>query len=345
MKAAFITGHGNLEKILIGDLDIPKIEPNEVLIETRYSGLNHLDIFVVNGWPGLDLVMPHILGADGSGVVKEIGSEVTSISEGEKVTINPGLSCGKCKYCLSGKQVFCKQYSILGEHQWGTFSQYFKIPEINIIRIPNSYPLEKAAAAPLTFLTAWRMLKTQADLQSEEIIFIHGAGGGVATAAIQIAKHFGAIVITSTSSPEKIEKAKQLGADYVINYKQDKDYSRYVFKEITNGHGVDVVIDNVGQATFSTSIRLLKPGGRLITCGATTGPNTNLLISQIFWKHLEIKGSTMGNQGEFHNVMKLVLKGKLNPIIDKIFPLRNVKKAVNYLKEGQQFGKVLLEIP
>lgn len=344
MKAAYIKQHGKLEQIAIGTFDVPKIGPNEVLIETKYGALNHLDIFVVLGWPGLSLQFPHIIGADGSGIVKEVGTEVTTVKEGDRVATNPGLSCGKCKKCLSGQQVFCSSFSIKGEHEWGTFSEFFKTPEINVIKIPDSYPLDKAAAAPLVFLTAWRMLKTQANVQPGELVFIHGAGGGVATAAIQIAKYLGAEVITTTSTSEKIEKAKQLGADHVINYIEMPDYGKYVFNELTKRQGVNVVIDNVGKATFQDSIRLLCPGGRLITCGNTTGPETKIWISQIFWKQLEIKGSTMANQGEFREVMKLVLEDKLTPLIDKTFSLEQAREAEEYLNEAAQFGKVLLKI-
>jgi NADPH:quinone reductase-like Zn-dependent oxidoreductase len=344
MRAAYFSEHGNLEQIKIGEVTIPKIGPNDVLIETKYGALNHLDIFVIRGWPGLTLSMPHVIGADGSGIIKEIGSEVSTISEGDRVTINPGISCGKCDMCLSGQQVLCKQFSILGENKWGSFAQYIKIPEINVIKIPEDYPFDKAAAAPLTFLTAWRMLITQAKIKYSDIVFIHGAGGGVSSAAIQIAKYFGAKVIATSSTLEKIEKAKKLGADHVINYKEMKNYSKYVYTDLTNRHGIDIVIDNVGQTTFPTSIQLLRPGGRLITCGVTSGPFTKINIIDIFWKHLEIKGSTMANQAEFREVMKLIFEGKLNPVIDRIYPLENVKEAEQYLSEGNQFGKVLIKV-
>jgi len=344
MRAVYFSEHGNLEQIKIGEVTIPNVGPNDVLIETKFGALNHLDLFVIRGWQGLTLSMPHVIGADGSGIIKEIGSEVTTISEGDRVTINPGISCGKCDMCLSGQQVLCNQFSILGENKWGSFAQYIKIPEINVIKIPENYPFDKAAAAPLTFLTAWRMLTTQAKIKYNDIVFIHGAGGGVSTAAIQIAKYFGAKVIATSSTQEKIEKAKNLGADYVIDYKEMKNFTKYVYTELTNRHGIDIVIDNVGQATFPTSIQLLRPGGRLITCGVTSGPFTKINITDLFWKHLEIKGSTMANQGEFREVMKLIFTGKLSPIIDKVYSIEDVKEAEQYLSEGNQFGKVLIKV-
>jgi NADPH:quinone reductase-like Zn-dependent oxidoreductase len=344
MKAAYISNHGSLDNIQIGEVDEIKIGSNDVLIETHFAALNHLDLFVIKGWSGLNLRMPHVIGADGSGVVKEIGSEVSTLKIGDRVTINPGISCGKCVKCLSGKQVLCKKFGIKGEHEWGTFAKFFKMPEINVLKIPKSFPLDKAAAAPLTFLTAYRMVITLGKTRPGEFIFIHGAGGGVSSAAIQIAKYIGARVVATTSSSEKIEKAEKFGADYVINYKEMRDYSQYVYKEITKRRGIDIVIDNVGNATFNTSIRLLRSGGRLITCGATTGAQVELNLANIFWKHLQIKGTTMSNQGEFHEVMRLIFKGKLNPIIDKIYQLDKAKDAEKYLNEGSQFGKVLLKV-
>lgn len=344
MKAAYISNHGNLDNIQIGEVDDIKIDPNEVLIKTHFAALNHLDLFVIKGWSGLKLKMPHVFGADGSGIVKQIGSEVSTIEIGDMVTINPGISCGKCEKCLSGKQVLCKQFAIKGEHEWGTFAEFFKMPEINILKIPNGFPLDKAAAAPLTFLTAYRMVNTLGKTRPGDFIFIHGAGGGVSSAAVQIAKYLGATVIATTSSSEKIEKTKKLGADYVINYKEMTDYTQLVYKEITKRRGVDIVIDSVGKTTFKTSIRLLRLGGRLITCGATTGSQVELNLANIFWKHLQIKGTTMSNQGEFHEVMKLIFERKLNPIIDKIYSLDKAKEAENYLNDGNQFGKILLKV-
>jgi NADPH:quinone reductase-like Zn-dependent oxidoreductase len=344
MKAAFIKNHGSLDQLLVGDLEPPKIEPNEVLIQAKYAALNHIDVFLIKGWPGLKLSMPHVLGSDGSGIIKEAGAAVTTIREGDKVAINPGLSCGKCEYCLSGNQNFCKSFSIMGEHKRGTYCEYFKIPEENVVLLPTNFSYELAAAAPLVYLTAWRLLKTQANLKKDELVLIHGAGGGVSTAAIQIAKYFGAKVIATTSNQEKMKKAEAIGADHIINYKTNPDYSKTIYSEFTQKRGIDVVVDSVGKLTLPISLRLLKPGGRLVIPGSTTGPKTELDIRQIFWKQLRIFGSTMSNQKEFREVMKLVFSGVLKPVIDKKFKLEEIVDAEKYLNEGKQFGKVIVEI-
>ncbi len=344
MKAAYIKSHGPIDSLEVGDLPVPKLSDNDVLIKTSYGALNHLDLFIIEGWSGLKLQFPHILGADGSGIVAEVGKNVSELREGDRVTTNPTISCGKCKYCLAGNQVFCKDFSIKGEFQWGTFSEFFTTPEVNALPVPNDFPLDKAAAAPLTFLTAYRMIKTQANVKPGDVVFVHGAGGGVSSAAIQIAKYFGAVVIATTSTSEKIERTKALGADYVINYKENTNYTKTVYFDLTNKEGVDVVIDNVGQNTFASSIRMLKPGGIVVTCGSTSGSAVDMQMSNIFWKHLEIKGSTMGNQSEFREVMKLVFKKKIHPIIDNKFQLENVVEAEKYLSQSKQFGKVLIRI-
>lgn len=344
MKAATIESHGKLDQIKVQQVDPPSVGPNDVLVETKYAALNHLDIFVIRGWPGLKLTMPHVIGADGAGVVKEVGSEVSTVVEGDEVAINPGLSCGKCNHCLSGEQVFCEDFSILGENQWGTLAELIKIPEINAIRTPKGFELKYAAAGSLTFLTAYRMLTTQGGIKPGDVVFIHGAGGGVASAAIQIAKFFRAKVITSTSTTEKELKAKELGADHVINYKENQDFTKDVFLNYTDKRGVDIVIDSVGKATFPKSIKMVKPGGKIITCGVTSGPFTKIDLTNVFWKHLEIKGSTMANQSEFREVLNLIFEGKMSPVIDKEFSLDHVKEAMTYLNEGKQFGKIVVKI-
>lgn len=344
MKAAFFKNHGNLDQIEVGEIPAPKCGPTEVLVETSYAALNHLDIFVTIGWSGLKLELPHILGSDASGIVKEVGSLVTTVKPGDKVTINPGISCGKCEMCLSGNQNLCSQYHIKGEHVNGTFAELFTIPEINILKIPENFPMDQAAAAPLSYLTAWRMLTTKAPVKQGDYVFIQGGSGGVATCAIQIAKNFGATVIASTSTEEKLKRLREVGADYVINYKDMPDYTGYVFKEITKRHGIDIVVDSVGAATFKNSLRMLKVNGKLVTCGATTGPNSDIALNAVFWKQLEILGSTMSNMREFHEVMKIIFVGKLKAIIGKQFSLDQAKEAEEYLNSGKQFGKVVLKV-
>lgn len=342
MKAAILPKHGELDVLSIGDIPAPEPTHDELLVRMKFAALNHLDYFVTKGWPGLELKMPHVLGSDGSGIVEAVGPGVTAFKAGDEVTINPGLSCGKCEACLAGEQNLCRSFSIKGEHQAGTFAELFTVPEANAVKVPAGFPMDKAAAAPLVSLTAWRMLVTRARVQPGEVVFIHGAGGGVSTAAIQIAKHLGATVITTTGSPEKAEKARTLGADHVIDYQAMPDYSSHVFKDLTGRRGVDVVIDSVGAKTFATSVRMLRPGGRLVTCGATTGPSTDLDIRQVFWKQLVIMGSTMSNQKEFRDVMRLVFSGKIDPAMDKVLPLDQARQAEEYLLHGGQFGKVLL---
>jgi NADPH:quinone reductase-like Zn-dependent oxidoreductase len=342
-NAVFFEEHGSIDKIIYGKQKVPSLESTEILVKMKYAGLNHLDLFVLQGWPGLNLPLPHIMGSDGAGIVKAIGENVKDFSIGDKVTINPGISCGFCEACLAGRQNFCNKFHIKGEHVSGTFVEYFKINRKNAFKLPPDFPLDLAAAAPLNFLTAWRMLVTLGKVSPRDIILIQGAGGGVASAAIQIAKLWGATVITTTSSLEKIKKAKQIGADYVINYQENPDYSKYIYKEITKKHGVDIAIDSVGQATFLKSMRLLHPGGKIITCGATTGSKIKLNLNPMFWKQLQILGSTMSNQQEFHAVMDFILQGKLTPIIDKVFLLSETKAAEEYLSKGHQFGKVLVQ--
>ena len=345
MKAGYIENHGSVENIKIGDVDTPAVGNLDILIKTEFAALNRLDLFVVQGWPGLKLEMPHVLGSDGSGTVKEIGPDViTDLQIGDRVLINPGIGCGQCSQCLSGRQNFCSKFSILGENKNGTYAEYVSVPSRNVLKIPDSYPFDKAAAAPLTFLTAWRMLVTQAQIKGGEFVLIQGGSGGVSTAAIQIAKYFNTTTIVTTSSDEKSAKAKEIGADYVINYNKNPNYAKEVFKELTKKKGIDLVVDSVGTATFNTSLKMLRPGGRLVTCGATTGPKTDLDIRAIFWKQLKIIGSTMSNNQEFQDVMKIVMSGKFSPVIDKVFKLEELPDAERYLGKSNHFGKVLIKI-
>ncbi len=342
MKALAFYEHGGIEKLQIVDLPKPTIGSDDVLINVKASALNHLDLFVREGLPGLKLPMPHIPGSDGAGIIAQVGADVHDLKVGQRVTINPGLSCGDCEFCIAGEHSLCGEFKILGEHVTGTAAEFVRVPAVNVLPIPDDYPFERAAATPLVFLTAWRALISRARVRAGEDVLILGAGGGVSTAAIQIAKKAGARVFVTSSSDEKLQKAKEIGADVVINY-ATQEWDKEVWK-ITNKRGVDVVFESVGAATWLKAIRSLKRGGRLVTIGATTGPNPQEEIRQIFWKQIDILGSTMSNQREFREVMKLVLRGELKPVIDVVLPLERAQEAHARLAKGEQFGKIVLVV-
>ena len=345
MRAVVFYEHGGLDKLVFEpDFPVPEIGSEDVLINVKACALNHLDLFVREGLPGLKLQLPHVPGSDIAGVISKVGENVDrdDLKVGSRVVINPGLWCGNCEFCQVGQHSLCRRFRLIGEHVSGGYAEYAKVPAKNCLVLPDTISFEKAAAASLVFLTAWRMLKTQAQLKSEEDILILGAGGGVSSAAIQIAKYLGARVLATTSSEFKIKEAEKLGADKVFNY-NESDWPKQVYL-FTQKKGVDVVLDNVGEATWETSIRSLKKGGRLVTCGATSGPYGKTDIRQVFWKQIKIIGSTMSTHEEFKEVMKLIFEGKLNPVISKIFPLEKAKEAQKYLMEKQQFGKVVLQI-
>ena len=342
MKALAFYEHGGIEKLQIVDLPKPTIGADDALINVKASALNRLDLFVREGLPGLKLQMPHIPGSDGAGIIAEIGANVRNLKVGQRVTINPGLSCGACEFCLAGEQSLCGDFKILGEHCAGTAADFVCVPAVNVLPIPDVFPFEQAAAVPLVFLTAWRALMSRAQVRAGEDVLILGAGGGASTAAIQIAKKAGARVFVTSSSDPKLEKAKQIGADVLINY-STQEWDKEVYK-LTNKRGVDVVFESVGAATWLKAIRALRRGGRLVTIGATTGPNPQEEIRQIFWKQVDILGSTMSNQREFREVMKLVLRGELKPVIDVVLPLERAQEAHARLAKGEQFGKIVLTV-
>ena len=342
MKALAFYEHGGIEKLQIADLPKPTIGVDDVLINIKASALNRLDLFVREGLPGLKLPMPHILGSDGAGVIAEVGANVRGLQLGQRVTINPGLSCGACEFCLAGEQSLCGDFKILGEHVAGAAAEFVRVPAVNVLPIPDDFPFEQAAAAPLVFLTAWRALMSRAHVRAGEDVLILGAGGGASTAAIQIAKKAGARVFVTSSSDAKLQKAKELGADGLINY-ATREWDKEVWK-LTNKRGVDVVFESVGAAVWLKAIRSLRRGGRLVTIGATTGPNPQEEIRQIFWKQVDILGSTMSNQREFREVMKLVLRGELKPVVDVVLPLERAQDAHARLAKGEHFGKIVLTI-
>jgi NADPH:quinone reductase-like Zn-dependent oxidoreductase len=342
MKAIAITAHGGVDKVQYLDVEQPTLGPHEVLIETKAAALNHLDLWVCHGLPGSKLTMPHVLGADGAGIVAAVGSEVRPVTAGDRVLINPGVSCQSCEFCYAGEQSLCVHFGILGESSPGTFGAYFKAPQENVYAVPEGLSWEEAAAFPLVYLTAWRMLISKAAIKPGEAMLILGIGGGVATAALQIAKALGLSAIVTSSSDDKLHKAKNLGADAVINYKT-QDFARAV-RDITNRRGVDIVVDSVGGDSYAKSLACLVKGGRLVTCGATAGPRPQTDLQRIFWHQLTVFGSTMGNRREFGEMLNFVRRRALKPVIDQVFPLAEGPKAMARLEEGQQFGKIVLTV-
>ncbi len=344
MKATVFHEHGAPDVLKYEDFPDPEVGPNQVLVEIKAVALNHLDLFVRGGIPGLKLEMPHILGSDISGVIKETGSNVAEDFQlGQKVIIDPGRSCGVCEYCIRGEESLCTTYGIIGEHYRGGYADFISLDSQNVIPIPEQSKLDfdQAAATPLTFMTAWRMLMPKARVKPGYDVLIIGIGGGVALAAMQIAKLAGARVIVTSSSEKKLEKALKLGADIGINHRTNPDFHKEVYS-LTNRRGVDIVVDSVGEATWEKSLRSLTKGGRLVTCGATSGPNANININLLFWKQFEILGSTMGSRSELRDVLKLVWTGQLKPVVDRAMPLSNAKNAHEILEKGEQFGKLVL---
>lgn len=341
MKALIFRAHGGLEQLEFADVPEPAIGYSEARVQVKAAALNHLDLWVRKGIPGLRLSLPHIGGSDLAGVVVAVGSPSDEGWIGRRVVVNPTLFCGRCSYCLAGEQSLCVSLKILGEHTPGGLAEYVTVPIANLYPIPDEYPFPQAAAVPLVFQTAWRALIGQAGLRAGERVLILGAGGGVASAAIQIAKLAGAYVYAVTSSPAKERAARDLGADETINYKET-DFSQEVWRR-TDKRGVDVVLENVGPSTWQGSLRALAKGGRLVTYGATTGRMAETDLNLLYWKQIHICGSTMANYTEFTDVMRLVFEGRLRPVVDRILPLSQGREAQRILEAGEQFGKIVLE--
>ena len=340
MKAVAFYAHGGPEVLKLADLPPPPVSANGVRVRVKAVGLNHLDIFVREGWPGLKLTMPHVLGADIAGVIESVGSEVKDLKPGDEVVVNPGLSCGHCERCLLGEDNLCRSYQMIGEHSWGGYAELASFPRQNILPKPKNLSFEQAACVPLTFLTAWTMLMRRALLKPGETILIHAAGSGVGSAGIQIAKLIGAKVITTASTEEKLKKAQGLGADHLINNSKS-DFLEEV-KRITQKRMVDVVFEHVGKATFDKSVACLPYGGRLVTCGATTGYDAKLDLRVLFYKRISLLGSTMGSKGDLFRILQLVEEGRLKPVLDRVLPLEKAAEAQRLLENRANFGNVVL---
>jgi NADPH:quinone reductase-like Zn-dependent oxidoreductase len=343
LKAVYFYDHGETDVLQYGEVETPLPGPGQVQVELKAAALNRMDVFTRKGWPGLKLEYPHITGADGAGIISAIGEGVTNIEIGHRVVIDPNIGCGECEMCLSGKDNLCRHWHLLGETIPGTYARYVVVPSQNVFPLPQDFPYRGAAAAGLVFLTAWHSLITRGGLKGGESVLIIGASGGVNTASIQLAKHFGAEVYVVGSGREKLELAESLGADYLIDRSEEDNWSKAVYLA-TQKRGVDVVVDNVGAATMHFSLRAARKGGRILTVGNTSGPKFEIDNRFIFGKHLSILGSTMGTLEEFNQVMNLVFEGKLTPVLDKEYPLKDAAKAQQRLEAGEQMGKITLAI-
>lgn len=340
MKAVVMNQHGGPEVLRYTEIAEPKINPTEVLVRVRACALNHLDLWVRRGLPGISIPMPHILGSDISGEVAKVGELVTRVKVGQKVLLAPGLSCGQCAQCAGGADNLCRRYTMFGYMVHGGCAEYVRSPEVNIIPIPGDLTFNEAAAVPLVFLTAWHMLVTRAGLQPGEDVLVLGAGSGIGSAAIQIAKLVGARVMATAGSAAKLGKAKELGADETIDHSRQNIAEEV--KRLTERRGVDVVFEHVGTATWEMSVASLAANGRLVTCGATTGYEGTIDIRYLFSRHLSILGSYMGSKAELHAVLKLIGQRKLRAVIDRALPLAQCLQAHELLEKREQFGKIVL---
>ena len=341
MKAIVIQEHGAEDVLELAQVPEPIIEADEVLVRVKACALNHLDLWVRGGLPGIKFNFPHILGSDIAGVVERVGAVVKNVKAGDEVVLSPGLSCMHCEYCLSGRDNLCQQYGLIGYRTPGGYAEFVKVPSVNLLAKPRDLTFAQAASLPLVFLTAWHMLVDRANLKAGELLLVHAAGSGVGSAAIQIGKLLGARVLTTASSDEKLAKARALGADDTINY-EERDFLEAV-RHITNKRGVDVVFEHTGESTWEKSVRSLVRGGRLVTCGATSGFKGNLDIRYLFARQISLHGSYMGSKNELIKVMKLVAEGRLKPVLDRTLPLEQAREAHLALKNRAQFGKVVLE--
>ena len=347
MRACVLTATGGIEHLRVSDVpDAPPPATGEVRVAIRAAALNHLDLFVVQGLPGSEHQFPHIVAADGAGVIESVGPGVLDFRPGDRVMLNPGISDYACEFCRAGEHSLCVNYRLLGEHLPGTAAERITIAAHNVARIPRLTPeltWAEAAAFSLVTLTAWRMLVTRAQLKSGETALVWGIGGGVSLAAMRIAKLLGARVIVTSSDDAKLAVAKQLGADITFNH-QTQQVAQEV-RALTKKRGVDVVVDTVGAATWDDSLRCLRRGGRLVICGATSGPQVGLDLRRLFWHHWSILGSTMGNAAEYAEIVRRLGKGELRPVVDRVYPMSEVKDAYERLAKGEQLGKVVIEVP
>jgi NADPH:quinone reductase-like Zn-dependent oxidoreductase len=340
MKAVVFKEHGGPEVLQHVEAPDPEIKANEVLVEVRACALNHLDVWARGGLPGIEIPLPHILGNDIAGVVRAVGELVTWVRSGDEVMLQPGVSCGHCIECLRGADNLCPEYDMLGYRRDGGYAELVAAPGVNVIPKPKNLSWEEAAALPLVTVTAWHMLVTRTRVEPGEDVLIHAAGSGVGSIGIQVAKLRGARVIATAGSDEKLEKARELGADEVVNYTRE-DWPREI-RRLTSKRGVDVVFEHTGAATWPGSVASLAKNGRLVTCGATSGFDARTDLRQVFYKHLSLLGSFMGSKAELLEAMKFITTGQIRAVVDRTLPLKEAREAHELMGDRAQFGKLVL---
>ena len=341
MRAAFLTGHGGNQVVTIGERPLPQRRPGEVLVRMKAATLNRVDLYMRASGAGITHTLPQIMGLDGAGVVEEVDDGDPLLRPGQRVLLHPGVACGRCEFCQRGEPVLCTALRLLGEHRDGTFAEFVCVPAGNAFPVPEGFDFAEAAALGVNHLTAWRMVVGKARLQPWETVLIFGVGGGVSLAALQLAKCIGATAIVTSRDDAKLQRALALGADHAINGAED--VARRVLA-LTGGRGVDVVIENVGAAVWGAALKSLVRGGRIVTCGATSGGQPGADLQRVFIRQLQIFGSTLGDPHELRSLLALCARGALRPVIDSRYALGEVHAALDRLESGVQFGKVVITI-
>lgn len=342
MKAAFLTGHGGNEVVAVGERPLPARAPGEVRVRLQAATLNRVDLYMRDSGAGITHHIPQILGLDGAGVIDQIDAGDPLLQVGQRVLLHPGIACGRCEFCLRGDDVLCSHYQLVGEHRDGSFAQYISLPARNVLPLPGDWSFAEGAALGVNHLTAWRMLVTQARLQPWETVLIFGIGGGVSLAGLQLARALGARVIVTSRHAGKLARAREMGADTVIDSSRE-DVAKAALAA-TGGRGVDVVFENVGEAAWPAAMKSLVRGGRLVTCGATSGDQPGADLRRLFIRQLRVFGSTLGTLNELRELLQFCQRHGVRPLIEQTFALHDVHAALSRLESGQQFGKIALAI-
>ena len=340
MKAVYLTGHGGNEVVAIGERPMPRRQPGEVLVRLHAATLNRVDLYMRDSGAGITHALPQVMGIDGAGVIEALDDGTPGLAVGDRVLLYPGVTCGHCEFCVRGEEVLCTSMKLLGEHRDGTMAEYISLPARNAVAMPEGWSFAEAAALGVNHLTAWRMLMTQARLKPWESVLIFGIGGGVSLAGLQLAKAMGSRVFVTSREQHKLERALQLGADGVIDSSK-QDVAREVMR-LTGKRGVDVVFENVGAAVWDSALRSLVRGGRIVTCGATTGDQPGADLRRLFIRQLQVYGSTLGNLAELRDLVQFCERQNIRPVMDRVFPMDQAHSALQRLASGQQFGKLAL---